>query len=397
MNLLYNFFLFLSAFFFLIRHFNLQRLGFCLPKIKPDIWIHCSSIGEVTGIKPFIDEVRKRGTFLIILSVMTKTGYQVAKGFKEHVFYLPLDFSFIIRGALKRLSPKILIIQETELWPNLIREAKRQGIKIVLINGRLSERSKKRYLLISSLMKEVLGCFDMFLMQSNRDKERIMELGAQADKIIVSGNTKFDWLYKDIPKINLHFKNKNIVVFGSIREKEEDIILNTAKGLIDKNISVIIAPRHLERTPSILKKADLINLPLVKRTEGKDGACILLDTIGELRSAYKIAKIAFVGGSLFPYGCHNLIEPAILSIPVLFGRYTDNFKDVALKLIEKGGGLEIAKEDELLDKIFSLLEDPPLLKKMGKNAKGVALSLLGASKRDFDLICTHMKVFAPNG
>lgn len=386
MNLLYAFFLFLGSFPFLIKNFNLQRLGLCIPKIKPDIWIHCSSVGEVAGIKPFIDELKKKGDFLIIISVMTKTGYEVAKGMKEEVFYLPLDFSFIIRGVLKRLSPRILIIQERELWPNLIREAKGQGIKIILINGRLSEKSKKRYLIISKLMKEVLACFDMFLMQSNKDKERIMELGVDSDKVIVTGNTKFDWLVKDTHKIDLHFKSKDVVVFGSIREREEEIILNLAKELVNKNIGVIIAPRHLERVHVILKKAEQLKLPLVRRTELKEGLCILLDTIGELRSAYKIADIAFVGGSLFPYGCHNLIEPAILSVPVLFGSYTDNCKDVSKKLIEGGGGIEITNECELLNKILSLLKDSTCLKKMGKNAKGVALSLIGASKRNLHLI-----------
>ncbi|MEW6680711.1 MAG: glycosyltransferase N-terminal domain-containing protein [bacterium] len=380
MNFLYSLFLFFGIIPFLIKNFSLQRLGFCLPKIKPDIWIHCASVGEIAGIKPFIDELRKTRSLSIIVSTITKTGDQVARGFGEIAIYLPIDFSFIIRSVLKRLSPKILIIQERELWPNLIREAKRQGIKIALINGRISEKSKKRYLAVSSLMKGVISCFDLFLMQTEDDKNRIKELGPENDKIFITGNTKFDWLYKDIPDIKLKFEDKNIIVFGSIREREEEIILKCAKRLVlEKKVSVVIAPRHIDRASIILK-----NKGFIRRSSASyvpSCSIVILDTIGELRSFYKKAKITFVGGSLFPYGCHNLIEPAILGKPVLFGRYPDNFKDCANSLKKDKGGFEISDEASLFSQISYLLENPDQLKKMGKNAKDVALNLIGASKR----------------
>ncbi|MEW6481716.1 MAG: glycosyltransferase N-terminal domain-containing protein [bacterium] len=334
----------------------------------------------MAGIKPFIDELRKTRSLSIIVSTITKTGYQVARGFGEIAIYLPIDFSFIIRSVLKRLSPKILIIQETELWPNLIREAKRQGIKIALINGRISEKSKKRYLAVSSLMKGVISCFDLFLMQTEDDKNRIKELGPENDKIFITGNTKFDWLYKDIPDIKLKFEDKNIIVFGSIREREEEIILKCAKRLVlEKKVSVVIAPRHIDRASIILK-----NEGFIRRSSASyvpSCSIVILDTIGELRSFYKKAKITFVGGSLFPHGCHNLIEPAILGKPVLFGRYTDNFKDCANSLKKDKGGFKISDEASLFSQISYLLENPDQLKKMGKNAKDVALNFIGASKR----------------
>ncbi len=353
----------------------LQRFGFFLPKINPKIWIHCASVGEIMGIKPFIDQLRN---IPVVVSTMTKAGYNLAKEWNLSVLYLPIDFSFIVNRVLKKISPSLLIISETELWPNLIKEAKKQEIKLVLINGRLTEKSKKRYLMFGSLMKKVVSSFDLVLAQTEQDAERLSQLGAK--EIIISGNTKFDWLNDDTPLPSIKFDDKKIIVFGSIREKEEDIVLRLSRRLHEEinDLTTVIAPRHLKRVSIILKKEpNMIRRSLTSSVPSR--SILLLDTIGELKSFYKIASIAFVGGSLFPYGCHNLVEPAVFGVPVLFGKYTSNFSDFAEKLNDNGGFM-VSDEKMLYEKILYLIKNEDIKRKIGEKAKNTAQSLMGASK-----------------
>ncbi|MBU1262153.1 hypothetical protein KJ640_04310 [bacterium] len=386
LNCLYNLALLFGAIPFLLKNFSLQRLGFGIPKIKPDIWVHIASMGEMVGVKPFLDEARKSGSSFVI-SCITKTGYQTVKGFGEEVFYLPLDFGFLIKRTLKKLSPKILIISETELWPNLIRSAKKIGCRVILINGRITEKSYKRYQMLSSLTREVLSSFDLFLMQSEEDAERIKKLGAQEDRVKVCGNTKFDWLAVEVPFLNINFGNLQVITFGSIREMEEEAVISAFSKLRQAKPQVIgiIAPRHLERVKAISERLIEEKIPFARRGEKPakidPGSILLLDTIGELRSAYKSSSLAFVGGTLADYGGHNILEPALFGIPVLFGTYTSHFKDVAIAMEKEKAGIEVKNEKELAKKIVWLFCNEQERIEMGRRAKEVAQRFVGASHR----------------
>lgn len=386
LNWLYNLLLLFSAIPFLLKNFSLQRLGLSIPKVKPDIWLHIASMGEMVGVKPFLDEARKSNLSFVI-SCMTKTGYQTAKGFREETFYLPLDFGFLIKRTIKKLEPKMLIISETELWPNLIRSAKKMGCSVVLINGRITEKSYRRYQILSSLTKEVLSSFDLFLMQSSQNAERIKKLGASPDRVKISGNTKFDWLAYDLPSLNIDFRGLPVVTFGSIREMEEEAIVSCFSKLRQANPQVIgiIAPRHLERVKAISERLVEKKIPFVKRTEMPTeidpGSVLILDTIGELRSAYKSSSLSFVGGTLADYGGHNLLEPALFEIPVLFGTYTSHFKDVAMAMKKEKAAIEVSNEKGLAKKMVWLLSNEEERLLMGKRAKEVAQKFVGASAR----------------
>ncbi len=383
---LYNLLLLFSGILLLLKNFSLQRLGLSIPKVKPDIWLHIASMGEMVGVKPFLDEARKSGLSFII-SCMTKTGYQTAKGFGEEVFYLPLDFSFLMRRTIKKLSPKMLIISETELWPNLIRSAKKMGCSVILINGRITEKSYRRYRVLSSLTKEVLSSFDLFLMQSEEDAKRIRGLGASCDRVKVYGNTKFDWLAIDVPSLDIDFATSNVITFGSIREMEEEAIISAFSKIQEKIPEVIgiIAPRHLERIKAISERLIEAKIPFVKRTEKpkeiQAGSILLLDTIGELRSAYKSSSIAFVGGTLADYGGHNILEPALFGIPVLFGTHTSHFKDVSVAMKKGKAAIEVSNEKGLAKNAARLLSCEEERTLMGRRAEEVAQKFVGASTR----------------
>ncbi|MDI6751329.1 MAG: glycosyltransferase N-terminal domain-containing protein [bacterium] len=386
LNWLYNLLLLFSGILLLLKNFSLQRLGLSIPKVKPDIWLHIASMGEMVGVKPFLDEARKLRLSFVI-SCMTKTGYQTAKGFGEEVFYLPLDFSFLMRRTIKKLLPKILIISETELWPNLIRSAKKNGCSVILINGRITEKSYRRYQVLSSLTKEVLSSFDLFLMQSEDDAERIRGLGASCDRVKVCGNTKFDWLATDVPSFDIDFATSKVIVFGSIREMEEEAIISAFSKIRREIPEVIgiIAPRHLERVKAISERLIEAKIPFAKRTEKSKkiqaGSILLLDTIGELRQAYKSSSLSFVGGTLADYGGHNLLEPALFGIPVLFGIYTSHFKDVAIAMKKEKAAIEVRNEKELAKNAARLLSCEEERVLMGKRAVEVAQKFVGASTR----------------
>jgi 3-deoxy-D-manno-octulosonic-acid transferase len=386
LNYLYNLLLLFSIIPFLLKNFSLQRFGLSIPKVKPDVWLHIASMGEMVGVKPFLDEARREGLSFVI-SCMTKTGYQTAKGMKEKVFYLPLDFGFLMRRTIRRLSPRMLIISETELWPNLIKSAKKMGCPVILINGRITEKSLRRYQILSSLTREVFSSFSLFLMQSEEDAARIKSLGAPPDRVKVLGNTKFDWLATDVPPLNIEFATPKVVTFGSIREMEEDAIVS-AFFLIRQKIPEaigIIAPRHLERVKAISERLIEAKIPFVMRTgklgEIQSGSILLLDTIGELRSAYKSSSISFVGGTLADYGGHNLLEPTLFGKPVLFGTHTSHFKDVACAMKKAKAAVEVKNDVELAKKVIWLFSNEEEALKMGNRTKDVVQRFVGASRR----------------
>jgi len=375
------------------RSFNIKaRMGFIPEDVKSklrsseNIWIHAVSVGEIMLLGPFIESLKKEFPCrTVVISTTTNPGHEVAvRNFKDQavIVYSPLDLSFAVSRFLKIIKPKIFIVVETEIWPNLIRVMKARGIPIVVINGRISNRSFKRYIMARPFLKSTLGRINLFCMQSEPDAERIISIGAPPDRIKVTGNMKFDIVITagdrpDITKGLLGLNEKDILmVAGSTHKGEEDILLEAYKALSKdfKNLKLLIAPRHINRIPQIKK--------LTKNVQG----VFLLDTIGQLKYFYSIADIVFIGGSLVPHGGQNPIEPAYFSKPIIFGPYMFNFKYISEILLKNTAAMEV-KDKNGLEKAVSLLaDDPKKSKAMGFFAKKTLEENKGATARNVELI-----------
>jgi tetraacyldisaccharide 4'-kinase len=387
---------------------------------QESIWFHAASVGEVKVLSTIIPEVkRSHPQYALVVSTMTKTGKKEAQRILsgvEMVFFLPVDLKRFIRRALKSIKPAALVLVETELWPNLVRETKKRGSFVALINGRISRGSLSRYLLVRSLFEQTLSNVDLLCMQSEEHKERMMLLGANPDKIKVTGNLKFDRLLlagqaKDPAGLRekMHVPDHcTVVIGGSTREGEEQILVEVFKRLKPeyRNLIFILAPRHLDRLKQVEKILSASQMGFVRRTQldkrlpgvqteeeppWRDQSVILLDTMGELSKIYSLADAAFVGGSLVRVGGHNLLEPAIYGVPVLFGPYVDHFKEEATILIRSGGGIQVKDEEELYSSLSSLLADDEKRTKMGENAREAIQKRTGVAGRTTDLIFSSLE------
>lgn len=394
---LYNLFLFsvvfpISLLFYLSnkrRKEMKERLGIVPDYIlknlqnKKCIWMHAASVGEVLSLIPIIKLLNNKvSNYEIIVSTMTKSARNVIKNripeIKNYI-YIPLDVSICVKKAVNTIKPDVFLMSETEIWPNLLFELKRNGAKILLINGRISKKSFKLYKLVKNTFKKVLMNIDCFNMSSEEDSSRIMELGADKNKIKILGHSKFDINIKKevLDKINKDFefiKGKKVIIAGSTHEGEEEIILEVYEKLITEiqNIFLIIAPRHLERLNNVEQLLITRGIKFIKRSEllvDSHFQVILLDTVGELSFIYSLATVSFVGGSLVNIGGHNVIEPAFFEKPVLFGQYTQNFRDITKALMDSGGGIEIKTKEELYSNIKKLLSSDEECRKIGELAK----------------------------
>jgi 3-deoxy-D-manno-octulosonic-acid transferase len=381
------------------------------------IWFHAASVGEVKALSTIIPQLKKViSDYSMIVSVITEAGKREAERILsagstgeeiDFVFHPPLDLKRFVKRALPSLNPGALILVETELWPNLIRESKKRGCRVVLINGRISGGSFSRYLLVKSLFSETLSYIDLFCMQSEEDAERIRKLGAKSDRIKVLGNLKFDRMITQISEADKTMLKKElsipdhlrVMVGGSTRSGEEEILVRVFKRLQkdNSNLLLLLAPRDLGRMRKIEKMLVHQKFNFVRRSELdgkaplKNQRVILLDTMGELAQIYSIAEVAFVGGSLVPIGGHNLLEPAACGVCVIFGPHVDHFKAVADLLIQSGGGIKIKNEDELYIRISDLLKDQNKRKKMGKAAQEAIKKQSGVSQKTAELVLFQLK------
>ena len=398
-----------------------ERMG-RLPKEKTErlqgkkvIWFHAASVGEVKVLSTVIPEVkRERPEYAIVVSTVTKTGRREAERLLEGielVFFLPVDLRRFVRRTLNRIEPKALILVETELWPNLIREAKKKGCPVAVVNGRISESSLRRYLLVKSLLERTLSYVDLLCMQSEEHKRRIMLLGADPGKLSVTGNLKFDRLLftgqtQEVEGLRKELRipdHCRVVIGGSVRSGEESILIPVFKRLSEENENLlfILAPRHMDSLKEIEKALSDHKMNFVRRSRldhlasdtrpneevrVADHSVIILDTIGELFGIYSLADVAFVGGSLVPVGGHNLLEPAIHGVPVLFGPYVDNSREEARILIKSGGGIQVEDAEQLYLSLSDLLSDDARRAEVGKNAKEAIQRETGVSGRTADLI-----------
>jgi len=414
MFILYDFIFLIFAIIYLpiylfkgkLNHGFLNRFGFLSPGLGSDrpIWVHAVSVGEAILVRGLINELRlKYPGKRIIISTVTVTGNKIAKSIaikNDLVVYLPLDFSFIVRKVIDKINPSVFIIAETEIWPNLISYLYKKKIPIITVNGRISDSSLKGYSVIKFLIKPILNKISLFCVQTQLDKERLLMLGANGERIKVTGNMKFDIIDRE-PKFKYSREtfglssDKKLLVLGSSHRGEERIILDSYKELLIEfpNLRLVIAPRHPERakevaglvslygfTPVLISKPSLISQ--IKEAI----AVFILDTVGELKSFYAMADIVFVGGSLVRKGGQNILEPASLGKPVIFGPHMFNFREIVQLFLNKKAAIMVNDSEELKIKIKELLVNPKIGISLVEASRGVLSDNQGATERNIRLI-----------
>ena len=332
-----------------------------LKSEKPYIWLHCSSVGEINLSDALIKKLLAEREEDILISIFTDTGYETAqnKYSKEErikIIYFPLDCKNEIRKILKRIDLKLLILIETEIWPNLISCAKKKG-KVILVNGRISDKSFGRYMKLKRILKNVLGKIDHFYMQTPLDEERIETIGADSEKVSVAGNLKFDielQNYSEEEKNELKeiikADGRKIFVAGSTRTGEDEVILDAFGHL--KDYMLILVPRHLDRIEKIedfLIKRKIKFSKYSDCLEGKSekSEVIIVDRMGVLRKFYSVCDTAFVGGTLVNIGGHSLLEPLFYRKTPIFGKYLQNVKDIADEILKRGIGFKVDSSEDI--------------------------------------------------
>jgi len=389
-----------------------QRAGFLPRHLKGDkkdaIWVHAVSVGEVMAARIFIENLKD--TFpeeRVILSTTTKTGQETAKKVfsgKMPTFYFPLDFSFVIEKTLNFLNPSFFILFETEIWPNLITGLVRRNIPVILVNGRISDRSFKGYKLVRFILRPVLRKISLFCMQTEIDAKRIKALGAPAERVKIAGNMKYDISREtnlvsesaDELKLKLGIpKTEDILIAGSTHKGEEEILLKVYKDLLEnfKSLRLVIAPRHVDRTDDIenlCRSFGFRALRISKIKKGEDTLnekeVFLLDTIGQLGRLYSIGTIVFIGGSLVKRGGHNIIEPARFAKPTVFGPYMNNFRDMANRFLKNKASVKVKDTEELERTLEDLLRDESKRLDMGQRSVHLVEENSGAVRRVTNLI-----------
>lgn len=373
---------------------------------RDTVWIQAVSVGEVSLCRKLIPLIREKFPGRkIVLSTITKTGNALAKKLFSKdavIIYFPLDLSFIVKKALSLIKPKLYIMVETEIWPNMLREISRLSIASLIVNGRISDKSFGRYTMARPFLKGILKKVSAFCVQSKLDAGRMISLGAPANKVMVTGNMKFDITappdagsaQKMKEGMNLQY-DEELFVAGSTHKGEEEIVVAAYRELV-KNFPrprLVIAPRHIERAGEV---EDIVNRSGFKAVRisrmnsdspAPDAQSVfILDTIGQLNDFYSIATIVFVGGSLVRHGGQNPIEPAVLGKPILFGPNMFNFKDVADIFLTNAAALQVSGKADLIEKARLLLNDAEKRLSLGYNAKNAVFKNRGATEKNLEII-----------
>ena len=362
----------------------------------PCVWIHAASVGEIKSVAGIAANLKARYNLPILVTTLTKAGQRAAQKIDtfDCALLAPIDFYFAVKRFLKFYKPKMLLIVEADMWPNMIYASTKAGIKVGIINGRLSERSAKRYKILKPLINLIIPKISFICAQSEEIKKRYISLGASKNKVFACGNIKYDALTENPNRLDeakeiinkLSWQDSKIVVCGSTHELEEKIIFSAAKT--NKDIKFIIAPRHLERAKQIreaLKKTNFKFAFLSDAKFNKDTQILIADTMGLLGALYKVGTLAFVGGSIVKRGGHNFLEAAILKKPVFFGKYYYNAPEVASKLLKSGGGVLVNKTN-FNKELKKYLSDEVLLNKSAQAALDSALSFKGATEKSLEVI-----------
>lgn len=367
---------------------------------KKSIWVHAVSVGEVLAVLDLIEDIRRTcADYKIILSTVTPAGHELARTRLKNkclVIFAPVDFSWAVRKYIEAIRPHIYIAAETEIWPNLYLCLDKRGVPIVQVNGRISDKAFKGYRRINVLTKNVLRAVRAFCMQSPRDAERIISLGADPSRVHVAGNLKFD----NLPRICLARKEDwgfapedKLFIAGSTHPGEEEILMDVFKQLRRDvpHLCLVLAPRHVERAADVLRLAVQSGFKAARFSECDqmtrvDGRVVVVDTIGHLRDLYSLAEIVFIGKSLTVGGGQNVIEPLHFGKLTVVGPHTENFKDITRIFVEAGALIQVSGKDELLPRLRALLQDPDRMREMGATAKKVIREQQGATAKTMDVI-----------
>jgi len=366
-----------------------ERLG-VIPKIPvPVIWVHCSSIGEFKAANTLVKTLIQDFTdYRVLLTTVTATGSQsVLDTYQNEVlhYYLPIDLPIIVNQYIKKINPSICIFLEKEIWPNLIHALNKNNIPSLLVNARLSQRSLEKYQKFApTLANQTLNKFTMIATQNQNSADRFTLLGVNNDKVMVAGNIKFDQSPSVdkllCQKLKTMIGKRRVVVFASTHNGEEEDIINAyLKEPFDA--LMLIVPRHPERFNEVYELAQKNGLSVTKRSRNKpctDCQVLLGDSMGEMMPYFDVADIVFMGGSLNNTGGHNMLEPAALSKPILFGPNVFNFDEISSDLLKLNGSIQVQNANELLKQITQLLDDDKKAKTLGKNANQYFKSQQGA-------------------
>lgn len=382
----------------------LARLGEVPPALlalggerRPLIWLHAVSVGEVLAVSRLVGELdRAFPGHSLVISTTTRTGQDLARDRfgADRVFYCPLDLPRAVRAYLAVLNPTLLILAETEFWPNLLTGCFRRGIPVAVVNARISDRSWPRYRMLRGLWKPFLEPISRVLAQSQTDADRLKALGCRPRRISVSGNLKFDVRAARESEATRFLKPSaaefKLIVAGSTLEGEESALLEAWPRLLqaDPKLAMVLAPRHPERFTAVAALLDRSGLPWIKRSAWAvepepplgPGQILLLDTIGELASVYSLATVAFVGGSLIPAGGHNPLEPAQFGVPIVMGPHYANFRAIVDDL-RAHQALLIAANADLAATFIHLLQNPAEARTVGDRARQVFRQQAGATAR----------------
>jgi 3-deoxy-D-manno-octulosonic-acid transferase len=367
------------------------------------IWLHAVSVGEVMAATPLAKELgTRRPDVPLLVSTVTDTGRAVAEqrlAARQYVFF-PLDFNWAVRSALTKLSPRAVLLTETELWPNFLRACRIRGIPVVVINGRISSRSFSRYRVVRRWFGRVLSDVRLFCMQTAQDADRILHLGASAEKVRVVGNLKYDLpTLREAPDVAAVRAGlglplaRRLIVAGSTHRGEEETLLEAFLALAGtrQDLCLLLAPRHPERLEEVERLVRKTGLGCVRRSRlpatPLDGAgVILLDTMGELAQLYAAAAAVFIGGSLIPHGGQNILEPAAVGRPVVHGPHMGNFTEMRDLFRDAGAAIQVEDGASLLERLAALVDDPSLADRMGKAGREIVEAHRGATRRTADLV-----------
>ncbi|NCX93398.1 MAG: 3-deoxy-D-manno-octulosonic acid transferase [Gammaproteobacteria bacterium] len=378
-----------------------ERLGFPPFRSRDCIWVHVVSLGETIAAVPLIKKlIEAHPDREILVTSTTPTGSEKVKaqfGSQVKHCYMPYDLPFMWSAFFWRVKPSILILLETELWPNLLHICRARKIPTVLANGRLSDRSCDKYKRFSSIAKHMMQDITFVIAQTENDKKNYVALGLNPDKCAVTGNLKFDLsppadiVERALTLKNL-FPNRLVWIAASTHQGEEVVIMRVQKKIRAKmpEVLLILVPRHPERFPAVEEMALEHDLKFVTKTSGApvtDEIDIFLgNTMGELLTYYAASSVAFVGGSLIPVGGHNLLEPAALGLPCITGPHMENFVMITKLLVDADGAIQIEQAEELEEILLKLLHDPERRAQMGKNGQDLVAKNRGSVDRQHQVI-----------
>jgi 3-deoxy-D-manno-octulosonic-acid transferase len=374
-----------------------DRLGFLkLPQLSRSIWVHAVSVGEVKAVEKLLERLREQFPDRpLVVSTATPAGQQLARDRRDivdHTLYFPIDLPWCVQRTLDRVNPELMIIAETEIWPNFLRICRSRGIRVVMINGRISDKSFARYRLVRPWLRRVFESYSIIGMQSELDRERIQAIGADPQKVTVFGNLKYDVAPRvgtvKAELVRLLGTWQKVWIAASTMPGEEELIVEAFQQLrtAHPDLKLLIAPRNPERFDPVGEKLSQSGYDIIRRSELETGnarlaSILLLDSIGELAALFHYATVVFMGGSLVSRGGHNILEPARHGKPVIFGPHMENFRDMSRLFLEANAAIQIESAAQLPAAVSDLLCNPQKADAVGRNALGVVQQNTGATDR----------------